>query len=67
MKKFKAGDKVRFNVPGGGLAIISDYKRSWDWKVPGYLGEGFWQIKTVPDQRDMIALETDLVLGWDGA
>jgi hypothetical protein len=59
---FTAGTKVRFNIPDGGLAEITDYCKSWDWKIPGYLGDGFYHIRTIPEQRLLIAHEDDLIL-----
>lgn len=32
------------------------------WKYPGYAGEGFYFIITIPDQRQLIAHEDDIVL-----
>jgi hypothetical protein len=51
--QFTVGRKVRFNIDGGALAHIRRY-----------LGEGFYLIKTVPDQRELVANEDDLALGW---
>jgi hypothetical protein len=59
---FTAGTRVRFNIPDGALAEITDYRKSWDWRIPGYLGDGFYLIRTIPEQRQLIAHEDDLVL-----
>lgn len=40
---------------------ISDYKKSFGWLMPGYLGEGFYQIRR-QDGREFIAHEDDLIL-----
>lgn len=60
--EFTAGARVRFNIPDGGLAEITDRKKSWDWKVPGYLGEGFYEVKTIPEGRLLIVREDEIVL-----
>ena len=59
---FKPGTEVRFNIPDGALAVITDYCKSWDWRVPGYLGDGFYLIQTIPEQRRLVAHEDDLEL-----
>ena len=59
---FKPGVMVRFAIPDGALAVITDFLKSPDWRVPGYLGEGFYLIRTVPEQREMVAHEDDLIL-----
>ena len=59
---FTSGTRVRFNIPDGGLAEITDYKKSFDWRIPGYLGEGFYHVRTIPEQRLLIAHEDDLTL-----
>lgn len=43
---FTAGTRVSFTTPNGTRAkgFISDYKKSWDWNVPGYLGEGYYAV-----------------------
>jgi len=48
--EFTPGRIVRFNIPDGALARIKQY-----------LQEGFYNIETIPEQRDMIAHEDDLV------
>ena len=61
MKTFlKPGTKVRFKIPDSCLAKITDHKKSYDWKVPGYLGEGFYLIETIPDNRKLVAHEDDI-------
>jgi|GEM_PF-2944240 len=68
MITLKAGDKVRFKLRDGTLgarAVIESNLKSWDAKIPGYAGEGFWFIRTVPDQRGLIAHEDDLSPGWE--
>ena len=50
---FVAGVRVHFNISGGANAVIVHYMR-----------EGFYLIRTVPDQRELVAHEDDLVLGW---
>lgn len=55
---------VRFKLRDGSLgslAKISNYKKTSDWKIPGYLGEDFYYIITIPDQRHLIVHEDDLV------
>lgn len=70
---FTLGAKVRFNIPGGALARFTTAPikaRITETRAePGfehYLGEGFYHITTVPDHRNLIAHEDDLVLGWEG-
>jgi len=59
---FTAGTRVKFNIPDGALAVITDRLKSYGWRIPGYLGDGFYEIKTIPDARLLIAHEDDLVL-----
>lgn len=66
--KLSAGTQVRFKLRDGTLgarAIIDVTKKAWDSKIPGYAGQGFWFIKTIPDSRELIAHEDDLHIGWD--
>jgi len=70
IEAFKPGTRVRFVLsPGmggglGGRAKISDKipTGKWDWKIPGYWGEGFYLVESVPEQRKMLVNEDDLVL-----
>lgn len=56
---FTAGTRVKLN---GALAVITDRKKTCTWRIPGYLGYGFYEIKMIPDARLLIAHEDDLVL-----
>lgn len=47
----KPGTKVRWAIPDGGMAEIITYK-----------GEGFYLVKTIPEQRELIGSENDLLL-----
>lgn len=62
--EFTPGTKVRWNIPDGGLAEITNAKpaNKWDWKIPGYLGEGFYEVRTIPEGRLLIAHEDDIIL-----
>ena len=63
---FVEGVRVRFKLSDGSLgarARITEPKEHRPaWKVRGYLGEGFYHVTTIPDQRDLIVHEDDLVL-----
>jgi hypothetical protein len=58
-EEFKPGTLVRFKCNEYAFARISCRLKKWDWLVPGYLGEGFYEIETT---RLSIAHEDDLVL-----
>jgi hypothetical protein len=70
VEAFKPGVRVRFKIDGGALAVITDDipvdpqtgVKKHDWKIPGYMGEGFYSIRTIPDQRHLIASQDDLEL-----
>ena len=49
--EFQEGVMVRWNIPDGGLA-----------RITRYLGDGWYEVQTVPDQRLLIGRENDLVL-----
>jgi hypothetical protein len=59
---FTAGTRVRFNIPDGGLAVITDRLKCYGWRIPGYLGDGFYEVRTIPEQRVLITHEDDIVL-----
>jgi len=48
---FTPGTKVRWNIPNGGLA-----------KILYYVKEGFYMVETIPEQRELITQENDLML-----
>lgn len=58
---FKAGTRVRF-ANNGAQATITDTCKTWDWKIPGYLGEGWYEVEV--DGERWVAHEDDLLLGW---
>jgi hypothetical protein len=41
--EFKAGVTV-IHTASGEQVNISNHCKSYDWRVPGYLGEGFYQV-----------------------
>ena len=49
--EFQPGVMVRWNIPDGGLA-----------RITRYLGDGWYEVQTVPDQRLLIGREDELVL-----
>lgn len=53
---FKHGVDVRWNIPDGGRA-----------RIVQCLGEGWYEVCTVPEQRLMIAKEEEILLvyEWD--
>jgi len=57
---FKPGTIVKFKIPNGAYAVITDYCKTIDWKVPGYLGEGFYHVKIVPTQKGTVVQEDDI-------
>ena len=65
---FTPGTKVRFKIENGAMAVINNSCPSnmngqpqYDWKIPGYMGEGFYGI-TMENGKEMIASEDDLEL-----
>lgn len=67
-ESFKEGVWVRFKLKdgsSGALARITEPKVRYNqpgWKVRGYMGEGFYHITTILDQRNLIVCEDDLIL-----
>ena len=60
---FTPDTRVSFETANGtrAKAFISHYLRSWDWRIPGYLGEGFYQLVTSTG-KTVVRLEDDLEL-----
>ena len=50
-KDFQSESIVKFNIPDGGRA-----------KIVKYLKEGFYLIRTIPENRELIAHEDDISL-----
>ena len=50
LKAFKEGEMVRVNIPGGTLARISIY-----------LGESYYLVRTVPENREIVLEEKELI------
>ncbi len=48
---FQPGTAVRFSIPDGERATITRY-----------LQEGFYLVRTVPDGRELVVQEDDLIL-----
>ncbi len=48
---FQPGTAVRFSIPDGARATITRY-----------LQEGFYLIRTVPEGRELVVQEDDLIL-----
>jgi hypothetical protein len=63
--EFKPGVLVRWNIPDGGLAEITNHQKTRDWDIPGYLGEGFYLVRTIPEGRELVGHEDDLILEQD--
>lgn len=57
---FKPGTAVCFKGDGA-RATIGYRLKSYDWKIPGYLGDGFYQID-MSNGHSLIAHEDDLIL-----
>ena len=58
---FTPGTRVRFNIPDGSEATIDWKLKSYGWKIPGYLGNGFYEVD-LPNGKPLVAHEDDLVL-----
>jgi hypothetical protein len=78
IKAFKPGAHVKFllrwkdaegythlDFDSGALCIITDRRKTWDWKVPGYLGDGFYEVLQLPEGKFYVAHEDDLFLVYD--
>jgi hypothetical protein len=55
---FTPGAAVRMR--DGRIVFISTYRKSWDWKIPGYLGEGWLHLANLvptPTQTENGAVE----------
>jgi len=70
---FKLGARVRFKLKDGSLGALATLSApaegsrctigdNYDRPQPHYLGEGFYHITTIPDRRQLIAHENNLVL-----
>lgn len=64
---FTPGVKVRIlgrheRAAGGPGVIgeITNYRKSWDWRIPGYLGNGFYSV--LVDGRELVISEDDMSL-----
>lgn len=57
--------KVKLSFPinwANREARVTDYCQVTDWLVPGYLGEGFYMLESIPDRQQLIAHEDDLTV-----
>jgi len=63
---FKEGVRVRFKLRDGSLGALAQITEPKEGRFGqierGYMGEGFYHVTTIPDQRNLIAHEDDLVL-----
>lgn len=60
---FTPGTRVSFETVNGtrAKAFISNYLKSWRWRIPGYLGEGFYHLVTSTGKYILMS-EDDLEL-----
>ena len=72
IEAFKPGVKVRFKLPKamgeyGARGTISNNSPPdrYGWRIPGYWGEGFYQVVVEPEKRLMLASQDELVLERD--
>ena len=52
---FNPGDRAHFAIPDGANVTITKYA-----------GEGWYLVRTVPDDRELVADKHDLLPGWRG-
>ena len=36
--------RQKSGIKTGVFGVISDRLKSWDWRIPGYLGDGFYEV-----------------------
>lgn len=58
VEAFKPGTIVKFKIPDGAVGRISNFRKSYDWQIPGYLGEGFYSV--IVEGRELIVKEDDI-------
>ncbi len=54
-EEFTPGAVVHWNIPHGANA-----------RILRYVGEGYYEVETIPDRRRLFANEDELVLGLRG-
>jgi hypothetical protein len=63
---FVAGTLIQHKRTGG-QAVITDFLKTWDWRIPGYLGDGFYSVRTLGFKQAVIVHEDDFRLADSAA